>query len=263
MPFRAGFNRVARAHPRSKGDMRRLSLSGGAIPVLLAVCPAALCLLAVSAQPAGAHGSCDQRGHARSSHRYAPRAYMHHDEHGDGHGCGGHDDDHHGNDDHGGFSPPCTTYLPGASREVPTNTIEGTPGPDKIVGTNGPDLIYGFGGADRIYGGGGDDHVIGGPGDDRIDGANGDDNLWGGPGDDSIRGANGSDHVVGGNGHDRLDGGAGCDNMLGGSGDDELEGGPDVDKLDGDNAAPAFGFGTADSCDGGPGDDLFVNCELP
>ena len=56
-------------------------------------------------------------------------------------------------------------------------TIQGTPGPDRLVGTSGADVLTGLGGADRLDGlagadfldgGDGRDTVVGGPGDDRI-----------------------------------------------------------------------------------------------
>lgn len=165
-----------------------------------------------------------------------------------------------GDGDHGGRA--CTGWVPPSAPNPPTTTtIEGTPGPDVLVGTPGPDLIYGRGGNDRIRGLGGADHVIGGAGEDTIEGEGGNDNLWGGPGNDTIRGGSGNDHVVGENGRDRLEGEAGEDKVLGGSADDQLYGGADCDSLDGDNAAPTYGYGLADYCDGGSGVDLYANCE--
>jgi Ca2+-binding RTX toxin-like protein len=159
-------------------------------------------------------------------------------------------------------SPDSHTSTSSFDPETEIMTIYGTPGNDVIIGTGFEDLIYGYGGNDKICSLGEEDHVIGGPGDDMIEGGNAADNLWGGPGNDVIKGGNGDDHVVGENGEDQLYGGEKDDNILGGAGNDKLYGELGNDKLDGDNAAPTYGFGTEDLCVGGPGENTAVDCEL-
>ena len=68
-------------------------------------------------------------------------------------------------------------------------TVQGTPGPDRIVArADGPHEIHGAGGGDTLIGGpagdrilgeGGGDHLFGRAGDDQLDGSSGDDTLSG------------------------------------------------------------------------------------
>jgi hypothetical protein len=158
-------------------------------------------------------------------------------------------------------------------------TIVGTNGPDDLQGTSGADVIVGLGGDDRIDGAGGPDRlcgeadqasgvagndvVHGGPGVDILRGKDGRDHLFGdggpdvvhgGPGSDFLIGSGGGDQMFGNAGNDRLYGQPGPDRLFGGSGRDRLSGGFDNDRLNG---------GVADNvCDGGPGTDGGVQCQV-
>ncbi len=78
----------------------------------------------------------------------------------------------------------------------------GTKMGESLRGTNSTDSLYGRGGDDKLYG---------------LAGA---DSLFGGVGNDALFGGTGRDLLDGGNGNDLLDGGKGYDRMFGGLGDD-------------------------------------------
>ena len=100
-------------------------------------------------------------------------------------------------------------------------TIDGTAGNDSLTGTSGNDTINGLGG------------------DDTIRGVDGSDNLNGGDGDDYLEGQ-GDSVSHGGN--------PGADLLIGGAGDDTLDGALSETQFE------AF---TADTLDGGLGNDVF------
>lgn len=161
------------------------------------------------------------------------------------------------------------------------DTIYGGGGDDAIDGGAKDDTIYGEGGNDVIFGGVGSSPASGvgcelqtasvgssflakgGSGDDTLNalvlrGAD----FWrfrfwakGGSGDDTIYGGDGNDCINAGSGEDIVYGGAGNDTILGGNHADWLNGGLDDDWLDGDGSKP-------DTCIGGGGNDIFVDCEV-
>jgi len=94
---------------------------------------------------------------------------------------------------------------------VPTCTIRGTAGADKITGTAGDDVICGGAGNDSIVGGAGNDVILAGPGSDRVRGDRGMDRIFGGDGADGLLGGTGADQLNGGPGNDSCGGGAGTD----------------------------------------------------
>ncbi len=108
--------------------------------------------------------------------------------------------------------------------------------------------------------------AFGAPASGTIFGTEGNDSLLGTGGNDTIDGRGGNDTIDGTGGADRLIGGAGNDSMVGGWNDfafargydpgDSFSGGDGDDTLDG---APYFGGGsmTADTMDGGLGNDLY------
>ena len=136
----------------------------------------------------------------------------------------------------------------------------------------------------ELSGGAGDDALAGGPGNDDLQGGEGDDSLTGGPGNDRSAGEQGADHLgggedadtlLGGDGDDIVDGEAGAgdvllgqagrDLLLGGPGADQLQGGADDDALAGGAGADAMGTGEgadevftrgADTVDCRAGDEL-------
>lgn len=61
------------------------------------------------------------------------------------------------------------------------------------------------------------------PGNDRLVGLEGDDTINGGAGNDNLRGSEGADLIGGGAGSDTLNGGAGIDTLGGGAGEDRYE----------------------------------------
>lgn len=156
------------------------------------------------------------------------------------------------------FSPYVPNECPGSLADY--NLIVGTEGNDNLTGTNSPDLIFGLGGNDTIAGGNGADCLVGGDGNDVIGGdqnaENQHDVLLGGPGDDRLDGGNGKDLQYGGDGHDRLDGRNGNDDLYGDAGDDWLLGSNSTDLLDGGSHEDG------DTCDGGRGPEVYVNCEV-
>lgn len=126
---------------------------------------------------------------------------------------------------------PCGGFADGRGS---ANTIIGNSGPDNLragSSNNGSD-VYGRGGDDWIYGSGGYDYLKGEGGNDTIYGRQGNDKILGGDGNDRLNGETGSDELEGGNGDDRIDGGT-----FSNSGD-------------------------VDVCNGGPGIDTFLNCEI-
>lgn len=128
--------------------------------------------------------------------------------------------------------PPGQTCNTGMCEDVPPPltcdgepvTIKGTSSDDFLPGTENKDVIDGLGGNDVIIGFGGDDTICGGDDNDILIGGNGDDKLFGG---DSLKGGN--------------------DALFGQIGDDTLNGGQDV----------------RDFCDGGIGNNMLMNCEIP
>lgn len=89
---------------------------------------------------------------------------------------------------------------------LPSCTIVGTDGADRLTGTTGPDVICGGGGDDVVDAKGGADQIWGAEGDDVLLGGNGPDVLFGDEGDDvllAIDQVSGNDHVDGGSGSDR------------------------------------------------------------
>jgi len=113
-----------------------------------------------------------------------------------------------------------------ATPSLPSCTITGTRGPDRLVGGPGSDVICGGDGDDEIIGGGGDDVLLGGLGDDVLLGGHGNDTILGGAGADTLTGGWGNDRQYGGSGPDRfvalaaLDG---ADHMSGGEGTDTVD----------------------------------------
>lgn len=89
--------------------------------------------------------------------------------------------------------------------------------------------------------------IVGGTGNDDFTGSSKADNISGGAGNDTLVGGDGNDIIAGGDGDDSLTGGDGNDVVTGGAGNDILN----------DVAA-----GTADSFDGGEGDDTFTIAAL-
>jgi Ca2+-binding RTX toxin-like protein len=126
-------------------------------------------------------------------------------------------------------------------------TLEGTPGNDRILGLGGDDRLLGSAGNDCLNGGFDFDLLIGGPGDDRLAGSNGDDRLDGGPGADDLLGEQDVDTLDGGPGSDRLWGGGASDVIRGAAAADVLRGQGGNDRLS--------GGGGRDTLAGGPGND--------
>jgi Ca2+-binding RTX toxin-like protein len=149
--------------------------------------------------------------------------------------------------------------------------LMGTPNNDNLQGTAGNDCIFGLGGQDTISGGGGNDVLSGGDGDDIVNGGDGNDTVLGGTGQDVLTGGNGNDSMSGDDGDDRVSGDAGNDTLAGGQGqdqlsggdnDDNLNGGDGDDRLDGGNGNDRLdGAVNRDTCIGGAGTNVFLNCE--
>ncbi|MCM2343329.1 MAG: type I secretion C-terminal target domain-containing protein [Alphaproteobacteria bacterium] len=152
-----------------------------------------------------------------------------------------------------------------ALADLPTPTITGTSGDDRITGNAQPDIINAGDGADRvrgrddgnaIFGGIGNDTIFGGGGNDIIVGDDGHDNLYGEVGNDLLHGNIGDDILYGGDGHDLLNGGTGNDILNGGNGDDILYGEDGDDTVVGSVGNDLiFGDGGNDILSGGAGND--------
>jgi len=85
------------------------------------------------------------------------------------------------------FALIATTALAANMRGGPgDDTLNGTPGNDRIAGFGGNDTLNGLAGDDRLRGGKGDDTLNGGDGDDKLKGGKGADHLNGDAGDDLI-----------------------------------------------------------------------------
>lgn len=112
------------------------------------------------------------------------------------------------------------------------NTLNGTPGPDRIVAKKGNDTVNGLAAADRLSGGRGMDTINGGDGDDRAWGGSDADDLNGELGNDALNGKRGSDDLDGGEGNDFLNGGQKTDTIVGGLGDDFVKAHGDGNRAD-------------------------------
>lgn len=124
--------------------------------------------------------------------------------------------------------------------------------PDQTVTlTSEDDFFSGGSGADTVFAAEGNDEVLGNAGDDLLYGGDDDDILDGGAGNDALEGNLGADVLTGGEGDDTLLGGAGTDTLIGGAGDDLIS----TDRLD---SEAAFNRGSAETVDGGEGDDRLV-----
>jgi Ca2+-binding RTX toxin-like protein len=161
------------------------------------------------------------------------------------------------------------------------DALVGGSGDDQLSGGGGSDALTGEDGNDTLAGGAGIDTLDGGPGDDRLNG--GDVGLVGGDGADELNGGPGADVLLGGPGSDRLDGGLGPDQINGEAGRDtltyedrinrvavSLNGRPDDGEGgEGDNVGDdvevvlggtvgddLVGNGSANTLEGGPGEDL-------
>ncbi|GGG25668.1 hypothetical protein GCM10010964_12020 [Caldovatus sediminis] len=135
------------------------------------------------------------------------------------------------------------------------DTIEGTPGHDRLFGGVGNDVLGPTGaGNDLAVGGVGDDTITGGIGLDVLAGNSGDDLLL------STEGAGGVTLMFGGDGRDRLIAGLGDNLMFGGNGDDTLIGGGGyLDIAVGGDGSDILNTGTGVGVHiGGPGSDLFA-----
>ncbi|MFP2905273.1 sulfatase-like hydrolase/transferase [Pyxidicoccus sp. 3LFB2] len=102
------------------------------------------------------------------------------------------------------------------------NTLDGTPGAERICGFGGADYIRGLDGNDNIAGGDGNDQVMGNVGDDIVQGNAGFDRIWGGRGNDLLRAGRDDDFVYGDPDNDQLWGDLGNDRVEGGSGNDRV-----------------------------------------
>jgi hypothetical protein len=147
---------------------------------------------------------------------------------------------------------------PSACKNVITGTVlpeslEGTPGNDRILGLAGDDRLIGRRGNDCLNGGLDSDQLIGSAGDDRVVGSSGEDALEGDAGADDLVGQQDGDRLDGGAGADRLWGGGAVDVLRGGAGGDVLRGGDANDRL--------FGGAGRDALFGGPGNDYMT--EVP
>jgi Ca2+-binding RTX toxin-like protein len=159
--------------------------------------------------------------------------------------------------------------------------LDGGSGDDSLSGAGGQDTVVGDDGNDSLEGGAGGDTLSGGPGNDIVNGAEAD--LTGADGSDNLTGGAGTDTLLGADGNDTLDGGPGPDVMNGGDGTDTvdydgrskpvrvtLDGvADDGEPLEGDNVFPnvenvvggtvgddLYGDSSANTIDGGPGEDL-------
>jgi hypothetical protein len=148
---------------------------------------------------------------------------------------------------------------PSACKNVITGTalpesLDGTPGNDRILGLGGDDRLTGAGGNDCLNGGFDSDQLIGDAGDDRLEGSNGADVLAGDAGADDLMGQQDTDRLDGGAGRDRLWGGGAADSLAGGGGADVLRGQGGNDRLHGGGGPDTLlgGFGS-DRIDEVPG----------
>ena len=114
------------------------------------------------------------------------------------------------------------------------DTIQGTPGDDKLIGTDGDDLIFGGAGNDTIKGLDGNDTIFAA-----------DDLCKDGGGNNYVDGGAGNDLIVGGGGNDTLIGGAGSDTIFGGGGDNLIYGGSPEDGVTDGTVTLTFEGGTA------------------
>lgn len=154
---------------------------------------------------------------------------------------------------------------------APGELIEGTEGPDTIDGTPGDDRIFAQGGDDVIDAGAGDDRVFADGGFDVIFGGPGNDFLRGGADDDLILPEAGNDTVYGDTGDDIIDAADVIDtDMLksliasGGIGDTDVTDLADFDRatdeadtVNGGEGADFILFGDNDEVTGGNGADTF------
>ncbi|NDW46288.1 calcium-binding protein, partial [Ruegeria sp. PrR005] len=166
---------------------------------------------------------------------------------------------------------------------------DGLVGIEHVIGTERSDAITGDANANTLSGLGGNDTLSGGEGDDTLLGGDGADSLAGGAGDDLLEGGEGDDRLIGGMGEDTLDGGEGQDlvdysaietslvvdlstgAVSGGdaSGDslvsiESVIGTALADTLTGDDGDNLFeGGGSADSLDGGAGEDQLSYLHSP
>jgi hypothetical protein len=147
---------------------------------------------------------------------------------------------------------------PSACKNVITGTalpesLDGTPGNDRILGLGGDDRLAGESGNDCLSGGFDSDLLIGNSGDDRLEGSNGQDQLEGGAGADDLMGEQDVDRLTGAGGADRLWGGGATDFLVGGAGADVLRGQGGGDRL--------YGGAGPDTLLGGVGKDSIT--EVP
>lgn len=155
------------------------------------------------------------------------------------------------------------------------NEYTGGAGDDNILGGFGNDTLAGGAGDDLIQGQGGEDVLIGNEGNDVMQGRGNDDTVQGFSGNDWVDGNDGDDFVRGGAGNDVVIGGEGSDDIFGRNGSDVLIAGTipgaplsnaemdqirdrDVDMDFFDDNAVLSDDNTADSLDGGAGDDLLL-----
>jgi Ca2+-binding RTX toxin-like protein len=148
------------------------------------------------------------------------------------------------------------SYIVFGFEELPSNSIQGTPGNDVLNGTDNNDVVEALAGNDSIQGLAGNDTVIGGDGKDT---------LFGNLGDDSLAGNNGFDLLFGNTGNDTLEGGVGADTLRGGVDNDRLRGNSGFDLLSGNEGNDVLVGGTGndilsgdsgnDTLDGGIGND--------
>ncbi len=124
--------------------------------------------------------------------------------------------------------------------------MEGNDGNDFMLGDEGNDSIYGGDGSDRIFGSDDADMIFGGADRDFLYAGGGDDTVYGGSGDDQIRGDLGNDRLFGEAGKDRI----GAD-----AGNDYIEGGSEYDTIFGNDGEDEIVGSSADSVNGGGGDD--------
>ncbi|WP_299725303.1 calcium-binding protein [uncultured Tateyamaria sp.] len=126
-----------------------------------------------------------------------------------------------------------TEVTPPGQEEITGLTLPGTEEADTLTGGAGNDTITGAGGDDDLIGGAGDDSIEGGAGDDIAQGQAGNDLIIGNEGDDLLQGRGGDDTVQGFAGDDWVDGNDGDDVVRGGAGADVVAGGLGADMIDG------------------------------
>ncbi|MEP1520536.1 hypothetical protein [Ascidiaceihabitans sp.] len=132
----------------------------------------------------------------------------------------------------------------------------------ELLPLGGNDTVVALGGDDSINGGADDDAIYAGDGQDEVFGGEGDDRLFLGAGDDVSSYATrdapalnaGDDFIRGGGGDDQIFDQYGSNTMFGDTGDDSLVA---LDGLTGDGSLdPGADFGSADTLDGGVGNDF-------